>query len=232
MPDVTFTDQISVTEIDACADDLGVVNAARVSVNDESVNDESIDLTQGDELLIRSLMRNGHSSPFRHNLFKFRVEAPLFIAREAMRHHVGHAWNELSLRYSEANPKFWVPLCARRQVGGAMSYTYENLPRDGMTSERLRDELECVAENAWASYKYLRDLGVAREQARAVLPVSVYTKFIWTCNAGALMQVLELRNAPEAQAEIRDMAAQAEKALARHMPITYAAFLENERKAP
>jgi thymidylate synthase (FAD) len=209
----------------ACASDLAVVNGARVSFNQES--DE---LTGRDEGLIRFLVRERHGSPFEHGYFRFVVKAPLFVVREHHRHRAGHSYNEWSGRYSKMEPEFYVPEFVRTQVGKPGAYTFE--PVDDETAAVVRDEIEENARRAFEAYERMLEQGVAKEVARAVLPLSTYTKYYWSCNPRSLMHFCSLRNHEAAQYEIRQYAEAAETFLERLMPITHAAFVANGRTSP
>ena len=209
----------------ALATDLAVVNGARVSFNQESQ-----EMTERDEGLIRFLMREKHGSPFEHGYFRFLVKAPLFVVREHHRHRAGHSYNEWSGRYSKMEPEFYVPENVRTQVGKPGAYSFE--PVDDETREATRREIEDNARRAFQAYERLLERGVAKEVARAVLPLSTYTKYYWSCNPRSLMHFCSLRNHEAAQFEIRQYAAAAEKFLERLMPITHAAFVANDRVAP
>jgi thymidylate synthase (FAD) len=211
---------------DAMASDLSVVNAARVSFARRK--DE---MDEGDEGLIRFLMRDRHGTPFEHNAFRFHIRAPIFVAREWMRHRVG-SFNEFSMRYAKATDDFYVPEAddVRSQVGKPGAYSFE--PVDPELAERTREELQAVYDSAYATYTRLVEQGVARELARSVLPVGAYTEFYWTVNARALMNFVSLRAAETAQREIRRYAEACERFLAEQMPITHAAFVANDRTAP
>jgi thymidylate synthase (FAD) len=211
---------------DAMADDLSVVNGARVSF---ARRKEEMD--ESDEGLIRFLMRERHGTPFEHNSFRFHIRAPIFVAREWFRHRVG-SFNEFSMRYAKATDEFYVPEPddVRSQVGKPGAYSFE--PVEPELAERTREELQAVYEAAYATYTRLVDEGVARELARSVLPVGAYTEFYWTVNARALMNFVSLRAADTAQREIRRYAEAVEQFLAAKMPITYEAFVANDRTAP
>ena len=209
----------------ALASDLAVVNGARVSFNQES--DE---LGERDEGLIRFLIRERHGSPFEHGYFRFLVKAPLFVVREHHRHRAGHSYNEWSGRYSKMEAEFYVPDNVRTQVGKPGAYSFE--PVDEETREAARREIEENGERAFAAYERMLEQGVAKEVARAVLPLSTYTKYYWSCNPRSLMHFCGLRNHESAQFEIREFAAAAESFLERLMPVTHAAFVANERMAP
>jgi len=209
----------------ALASDLAVVNAARVSFNQESE-----ELSERDIGLIGFLTRNRHGSPFEHGYFRFLVKAPLFVVREHQRHRAGHAYNEWSGRYSKLEPEFYVPDNVRTQVGKPGAYSFE--PVDAATRDRARHEIEANGLRAFEAYERLLEQGVAKEVARAVLPLSTYTKYFWSCNPRSLMHFCGLRNHDSAQFEIREFAAAAEGFLERLMPHTHAAFLANGRVAP
>ena len=211
---------------DSMANDLAVVNAARVSFARHK--DEMDDADAG---LIRFLMRERHGTPFEHNSFRFHIRAPIFVAREWFRHRVG-SFNEFSLRYAKATEDFYVPEAedVRTQVGKPGAYSFE--PVDEELAEHTREELRSVYEHAFATYESLVEAGVARELARCVLPVGAYTEFYWTVNARALMNFVSLRAAETAQREIRRYAEAVEQFFAARMPVTHGAFVAAGRVAP
>ena len=211
---------------DAMADDLSVVNGARVSF---ARRREEMD--ESDEGLIRFLMRDRHGTPFEHNSFRFHVRAPIFVAREWFRHRIS-SFNEFSMRYAKATDDFYVPAAedVRSQVGKPGAYSFE--PVSDEVAEETREKLQAVYETAYATYQELVELGVARELARCALPVGAYTEFYWTVNARSLMNFLSLRNAETAQREIRRYAEACERFLEELMPVTYAAFVASGRVAP
>jgi thymidylate synthase (FAD) len=211
---------------DAMATDLSVVNAARVSF---ARRKEEMD--ESDEGLIRFLMRDRHGTPYEHNAFRFHIRAPIFVAREWMRHRIG-SFNEFSMRYAKATDDFYVPEAddVRSQVGKPGAYSFE--PVDPELAETAREALRDVYEHAYGTYERLVEAGVARELARSVIPVGAYTEFFWTVNARALMNFVSLRAAESAQREIRRYAEACESFLAQRMPVTYDAFVKNGRIAP
>ena len=210
----------------AMADDLSVVNAARVSF---ARHKDTMDAS--DEGLIRFLMRERHGTPFEHNSFRFHIRCPIFVAREWFRHRIG-SFNEFSMRYAKATDDFYVPAPedVRTQVGKPGAYTFETVEPE--VAESTRETLESVYRTAYAAYEELVEAGVAREIARCVLPVGAYTEFFWTVNARALMNFVSLRAAETAQREIRRYAEAVESFLAERMPVTHAAFVANDRTAP
>ena len=232
MPEVIPDNTVSVLDHgfvrldDAMADDLSVVNGARVSfARHKDEMDES------DEGLIRFLMRDRHGTPFEHNSFRFHIRCPIFVAREWMRHRVG-SFNEFSLRYARATDDFYVPEAedVRSQVGKPGAYSFE--PVSDEIAEATREKLQAVYDAAYQAYEQLVELGVARELARCALPVGAYTEFYWTINARSLMNFLSLRNSETAQREIRRYAQACELFLEQLMPVTYAAFVAGGRVSP
>jgi thymidylate synthase (FAD) len=211
---------------DAMANDLSVVNSARVSFGRRK---EEMD--ESDEGLIRFLMRDRHGTPFEHNAFRFHIRAPIFVVREWMRHRIG-SFNEFSMRYAKATDDFYVPDAddVRTQVGKPGAYSFE--PVDAELAEETREALEAVYEQAFATYERLVEQGVARELARSVMPVGAYTEFYWTVNARALMNFVSLRAHETAQREIRRYAEAVETFLAEKMPVTHAAFVRGGRVSP
>ena len=211
---------------DAMASDLSVANAARVSF---ARRKEELD--EADEGLIRFLMRDRHGTPFEHNAFRFHIRAPIFVAREWMRHRVG-SFNEFSMRYAKATDEFYVPEPedVRSQVGKPGAYSFEQVAPE--LAEATREELRADYEHAFETYGRLVEAGVARELARAVMPVGAYTEFYWTVNARSLMNFVSLRVAETAQREIRYYAEACEQLFAQHMPVTHAAFVAGGRVAP
>jgi thymidylate synthase (FAD) len=208
------------------ADDLSVVNGARVSFARHKT-----EMDDSDAGLIRFLLREKHASPFEHAVFRFHVRCPIFVAREWVRHRWS-SFNEFSLRYAKATDDFYIPAPedVRTQVGKPGSYSFE--PVSDEVAETTRAELRQVYEAAYAAYEKLVELGVARELARAALPVGAYTEFYWTVNARSLMNFLSLRNAEAAQREIRRYAEACEQFLAERMPVTHEAFVAAGRTAP
>jgi thymidylate synthase (FAD) len=209
----------------ALASDLAVVNAARVSFNARSE-----EMSERDAGLIRFLMRDRHGSPFEHGYFRFIVKAPIFVVREHHRHRAGHSYNEWSGRYSKLEAEYYVPDYVRTQVGKPGAYSFE--PVEPEVREAAREELTAVAEQAFDAYERMLEQGVAKEVARMGLPLSLYTKYFWSCNPRSLMHFCSLRNSEHAQYEIREYARAAEAFLERLMPVTHAAFVAGERVAP
>lgn len=169
--------------------DQMVVDAARVSVDPGEVK-------RNNEKLINYLMENRHSSPFEHCGATFYVKCPIFIARQWMRHRT-QSYNEMSGRYRELPGEFWVPKEIRRQ-----SKTNKQ-SSDGTLHHYLEDWWTYSYQEAWKNYQGLLDRGVAREQARAVLPVGLMTQFYTTANLWNWLHFISLRLDSHAQEEIQ-----------------------------
>jgi thymidylate synthase (FAD) len=211
------------------ADDMSVVNAARVSFAKNE--DDKTELTNADTGLINFLMREKHGTPFEHNSFRFHVKCPLFVAREWFRHRIG-SFNEFSARYSEVPNEFFMPELSvvRTQEGKPGAYKFEQANMD--VALRTKAIISSSYEQAYDAYKSMIDDGVAKELARTVLPVGMYTQFYWTVNARAIMNFCSLRSAETAQMEIRDYSVAVEEIFGSIMPVTANAWLENNRVAP
>lgn len=214
------------------ADDMSVVNSARVSFAQQSseLHDE---LSGKDKGLIGFLMREKHGTPFEHNSFRFHVKCPVFVAREWFRHRIG-SFNEFSARYSEVPDEFHLPRPEhiRVQSGKPGAYKFESLDS---SDPRVSMALTAINSNNIASYRLYKDMvesGIAKEVARMVLPVSMFTQFYWTVNARAIMNFLSLRTDINAQYEIREYAAAVEEIFKEIMPITYQAWIDNGKVAP
>ena len=240
MPEkIYLSDDIGYVElINSVGTELNIVNAARVSLHNES-NWEHKDtsksggvLTKKDEGLINFLMRNKHGTPFEMGFMAtFRLRMPIFVAREHVRHRIGHSINEESGRYVELRPDFFSPSKVREQEGKPGSYTFKDTDDLSKESAFLLD-LEIHSKNAYKLYKQYVDAGVAKEQARMFLTQNWYTEMLWTVNARSMMSYLTLRNHPDAQKEIRDYATLMEIIFKQYMPNVHYYWDYNGREAP
>jgi thymidylate synthase (FAD) len=176
-------------------------------------------------------MRNRHGSPFEHNLFTFVVECPIFVAREWFRHRWS-SFNEVSGRYSVLPDKSWTPAldAVRHQVGKPGAYEFDTA--DAALADAATSIIAKAHSDSRMAYRSLLDLGIAKEVARAVLPLGQSTRFFWSVNARSLMNFLSLRNEPSAQREIRSFAEAIEGMASECMPHTFAAFVAAGRLAP
>ena len=205
--------------------DLDVVNAAKVSFAKQSDSFEETEIN-----ILKFLMREKHGSPFEHNFFKFHVRAPIFVVREWQRHRIGSSYNEESGRYTELRPDFYVPETARTQKGTPGKYSFET--GDDMQTDHVRSSVMMHSKNAFKHYEDLLEAGIAKEQARIVLPLNTYTEFYFSCNARSLMNFLELRMASHAMYEIRMYAEAMFELWQSVMPFTADAFEYNGLLAP
>lgn len=206
------------------ADDLSVVNSARVSFR----NRHDV-MEVGDDKLISFLMRNRHGTPFEHNAFRFHIKAPLFVFREWQRHRIS-SYNEWSARYSELKNDFYIPDFVRGQVGKPGAYRFEATDDD--TREHFTEMVAVHSQRSFDQYRVALAMGIAKEQARLFLPVNIYSEMYWTVNARSLMNFLSLRNDEAAMYEIREYAKEVELIWSKLMPVTAQAFIDNGRIAP
>ncbi|NEM90354.1 FAD-dependent thymidylate synthase [Galbitalea soli] len=239
--DIQFRSDVTVELVRSSASDADVLFAARVSTQGEqtleSAQDATLD-TSRSKGLINYLMRDRHGSPFEHNSMTFYVQAPIFVFREFMRHRIA-SYNEESGRYRELGAVFYVPGPDRNLVQVGKAGAYDFLPGTPEQSELVSAEVRSVCEHAFESYQRMLDAGVAREVARIVLPLTIYSSMYVTMNARSLMNFLSLRTKREGthfpsfpQREIEMVAEKMETAWRELMPLTSAAFDANGRVAP
>lgn len=191
---------MQVTLIDHMGSDLTVVNAARVSFNKESQrvqNGSHQDLSEGDQKLINYLSKHGHWSPFSHCFLQFRIEAPLFVARQLVKHQVGLAWNEVSRRYVDATPKFFTPKAWRIKADNV---------KQGSSDDTIDYHIGSYTRSAIAEYERMLSVGIAPEMARMVLPQNMYTEWYWSGSLYAFSRVVNQRLDKTSQAETRYIA--------------------------
>ncbi len=236
--EVVFRSDVAVELVRSSAQDADVLFAARVSTKGESsLEDVDADASRSSGL-INYLMRDRHGSPFEHNSMTFYVQAPIFVFREFMRHRIA-SYNEESGRYRELRPVFYVPGPQRRLVQQGKPGSYEFVEGTPEQHELVGTETRAVCEAAYASYQRMLEAGVAREVARIVLPLTIYSSMYVTVNARSLMNFLSLRTKRDdahfpsfPQREIEMCAEKMEQAWAGLMPLTHAAFEKNGRVAP
>jgi len=237
-PEPTFRSEMTVELVRSAARDADVLFAARVSTQGEQTLDHIGDDASRSSGLINYLMRDRHGSPFEHNSMTFYVQAPIFVFREFMRHRIA-SYNEESGRYKELRPVFYVPGPERKltQIGKPGAYEFV----DGTPEQTalVTAETQKVCREAYTAYQRMLDAGIAREVARIVLPLTIYSSMYVTMNARALMNFLSLRTKRDnasvpsfPQREIEMCADQMEAYWAGLMPLTHAAFEANGRVAP
>lgn len=234
--DLKFRSDVVVELVKHSASDEDVAFAARVSTLGEKAQEQSDPKkTAG---LINFLMRDRHGSPFEHSVFTFYVKAPIFVWREHMRHRMA-SYNEESGRYRVLDPEFYVPDNKRKllQIGKPGAYIFE----EG-TSEQVAvtiSNYRRTCKEAYMNYEEMIRFGVAREVARGVLPLTIYSSAYVTINSRSLMNFLSLRRSVEGQRfpsfpqrEIEMVAEKYEEIFKELMPLTHTAFVENGRVSP
>jgi thymidylate synthase (FAD) len=236
--EIQFRSDVTVELIKHAASDADVLWAARVSTKGENSLAEIDSDPERSKGLINYLMRDRHGTPFEHSSMTFYVKAPIFVFREFMRHRT-FSYNEESGRYRQLDPVFYVPAFERKlvQVGKPGKYEFvEGTPaQHKLTIEAVKDS----CRHAYSAYLELLEAGVAREVARTVLPVGLYSSMYATCNARALMNFLSLRTRRDdstfpsfPQREIEMVAERMEAAWSELMPLTHSAFNVNGRVSP
>lgn len=213
---VEFVNKSTVELVQSNATDEMVAAAAWVSnnlVSEERLNDEA--KVAG---LINFLYRERHMSPFEHGQFTFKITTPIFVAREFHRHRT-QSYNEMSGRYTEMPAMFYVPSLERpvKQAGKIGAYTFVE---DYDLSVQIIQELQEGSEEQYARYLRLKELGAANEIARMALTINIMTQFYATVNPRNLMQFLDLRDAPQALYEIREVAKDMHEIFRSQMPLT------------
>ena len=177
-------------------DDLMVVNAARVSYGKSK---DSID--QKDEKLINFLVEHKHVAPFRHAQLQFRIECPIFVERQLFKHQVGMSANSISGRYVDFSDNYFTVKSLRKQSKSSKQGSEGELDRPD-----LIEKMNSLVEQSSQLYKDLCDAGVAKEQARIILPLCLETQFIWTGSLLAFMHFWALRLKSDTQEETRLLA--------------------------
>ncbi|WP_406506242.1 FAD-dependent thymidylate synthase [Streptomyces sp. NBC_00212] len=235
----SFRSDVTVELVKHSASDSDVLWAARVSTAGEQSLEELQKDPERSKGLINYLMRDRHGSPFEHNSMTFFISAPIFVFREFMRHRVGWSYNEESGRYRELQPVFYVPGADRKLVQQGRPGKYEFVDGSAEQQELTSRVMEDSYRRSYEAYQEMLAAGVAREVARATLPVGLFSSMYATCNARSLMHFLGLRTQHELakvpsfpQREIEMVGEKMEQEWARLMPLTYAAFNTNGRVAP
>ena len=179
-------------------DDSSVVRAARVSFGQSTKGEEA------DKKLINYMMKHNHGTPFEHIVFTFHIRCPIFVARQWFRHRIG-SFNEISGRYVELDTHFFVPKVFRQNKTSNHQASIEgDFTEDEI--ESMMTEWKYTLDIVESTYHSLLEKGMAREQARAILPLGTYTEFYWTVNLRSLFNFIRLRTAEDAQEEMRDYA--------------------------
>ena len=206
--------------IDSMGDDLTVVNAARVSFGKRKEK-----FTEGDKKLINFLAQHGHWSPFGHCSLQFHISAPVFVARQLVKHQVGLTWNEISRRYVDTDIEFHEVDKWRGRAEDKKQGSEGEIEEQGLCNF-LKTQVETTAlEN----YNKLLEAGVAPEQARMILPQSMMTEWYWSGTLYAFARVCNLRCAPDAQYETRMVADIINRESAKMFPASWSALYKNHK---
>ena len=217
--------------VDTLGDDLTPVNAARVSFGGRSE-----EFTDKDRKLSKFLIKHKHHSPFRHQTIQVIIKAPEFVMRQWYKHVVGiettsahvtkdHAWNEISGRYVPYD-EFYLPTEFRKQSDDNKQAS------DGLVEDQIKATMKWrdAQSDVIKTYNDLLDMGVAREQARSILPLTVYTKVWWTASFQSVMNFIELRDEPTSQVEIQEYARAMRKIMLTFFPETTKLWFDDIRK--
>jgi len=206
--------------------DLSVVNAARVSFAKESelewVEKENSPtmyeqtLSDKDKKLIGYLAKHDHWSPFAHASLQFRIKAPIFVARQLVKHQVGLVWNEVSRRYVDDEPEFYIPSEWRLKAEDK---------KQGSTDETIEYNIQGAIEFVTQTYKNLLSVDVAPEMARMVLPQNLYTEWYWSGTLMAFARVCNLRCKPDTQLETQQIAQQINLLAKEKFPVSWEALI-------
>lgn len=233
---INVLDHGSVELIDKMGSDLTTVESARVSFLKGAT-----EMSDREQRLIRYLAEHEHTSPFRHAMLMLRFKAPLFVARQLWKHIVGitpefdledrlsfsggfkdTGWNEASGRYVELQDEFYVPDVWRSQSASNKQGSAGEVEDQVGAAAAYRQGLEA----AYTAYRQLREIGVAKEQARVVLPQSIYTHWIWTGSLQAFLHVVDLRTKPDAQWETQQYGYAVRTILEEHFPVCLQKWLQ------
>ena len=209
--------------------DLSVVNAARVSFSKNSnfvwkekqgtsTMFEEV-LSDKDKKLINYLAKHNHWSPFGHASVQLHIKAPVFVARQLVKHQIGLVWNEVSRRYVDDEPEFYIPKVWRKKPEGSI--------KQGSSEETVEYDIAGTIEYTKQTYKNLLKEGIAPEMARMVLPQNMYTEWYWSGTLYAFARVCELRCKDDSQRETRDVAWEIDKLVKEKFPVSWEALRTN-----
>ena len=205
---------MNVELIEQLGTDLTVVNAARVSFNKHHE-----ELEQNDEKLIRYLATHGHWTPFAHPQLQFRISAPIFVARQLVKHQIGLVWNEVSRRYVDYTPEVYLP--KPDEWRGKPVNAKQGSTGNMFLNPILEMDVQMVVKVAVDTYNQLIKVGVAPEQARMILPLSTYTEWYWTGSLYAFSRICKLRLSEDSQEETREIARQIGDLCGKIFPISW-----------
>jgi len=206
---------MNVTLVDSMGSDLTVVNAARVSFAKESE-----ELDDKDERLIHYLAEHGHWSPFAHAFLQFRIKAPIFVARQLVKHQVGLSWNEVSRRYVDEPPEFHNPTVWRGRPKNSKQGS-DGEVEDQNVPQKILEQTNLLA---FKSYNIMIKQGVAPEQARMILPQTMMTEWYWSGSLQAFARVCNQRLDSHSQEETQVIARQIQEQAIAKFPVSWMAL--------
>lgn len=198
--------------------DEAIVQAARVSYDGTSKGDES------DSKLVKFLMKHNHGTPMESIIFKFHIKCPIFVQRHIVKHRMT-SMNEISARYVEVLDEWYVPSKFRTQSKSNRQASGPDIENENNIF--LKNKFDEKAKDIYSFYKFLLEQGVAREQARTILPQAMMTQFYLTLNLRSLMNLVYLRNSSDAQWETQQIAEAMENIWKEVAPVSYSAFRNN-----
>jgi thymidylate synthase (FAD) len=216
------TAEIKVELLDSMGSDLTVANVARVSFDKQSTLHDDGSLQNGDVRLINYLATHDHWSPFAHCFAQFRIKAPIFVARQLVKHQVGLSWNEVSRRYVDSEPEVYVP----KELHGRADNVKQG-SGDVLDSPFDHHLVRFATSDSLGAYTRLLKDGVAPEEARMVLPLNTMTEWVWSGSLMAFARVCKQRLDPHAQRACREVAEQIDQRLRPLFPESMAALLDN-----
>jgi len=202
---------MNVTLIDKMGSDATVVNAARVSFA-KQIEGHRVGLTQKDEKLIKYLADHNHWSPFAHASLQFRIKAPIFVARQLVKHQVGLVWNEVSRRYVDDEPEFYIPFMWRKRPPKSI--------KQGSSKEEVEYDITSEMGILKKLYNDMIEKGIAPEMARMVLPQNMMTEWYWSGSLYAFARVCNLRLKEDTQSETRDVVHHIEQVMRDQFPVS------------
>ena len=202
---------MNVTLIDKMGSDATVVNAARVSFA-KQIEGHRVGLTQKDEKLIKYLADHNHWSPFAHASLQFRIKAPIFVARQLVKHQVGLVWNEVSRRYVDDEPEFYIPFMWRKRPPKSI--------KQGSSKEEVEYDITSEMGILKKLYNDMIEKGIAPEMARMVLPQNMMTEWYWSGSLYAFARVCNLRLKEDTQTETRDVVRHIEQVMRDQFPVS------------
>jgi len=216
---------MNVELIDQMGSDLSVVNAARVSFakksemewvkREDSPTMYKQTLSDKDKKLIGYLAKHDHWSPFGHASLQFHIKAPIFVARQLVKHQVGLVWNEVSRRYVDDEPEFYIPKEWRLKAEDK---------KQGSSDETIEYNIEGAIQFVTQTYKNLLNADISPEMARMILPQNLYTEWYWSGTLMAFARVCNLRCKPDTQMETQIVAEQIDKLVMEKFPVSWSAM--------